>query len=680
MAGKRQHYIPRLLQRGFLDLSSEGAQQTWLHRRGVIPRRVSIRHIGVEDWFYSRKSQNFSPTLDDVISDIEQDLAPSLRNFRSSTPGSSCDPHEAAYAVVHLAFRTAHLRQIMSTSMSQLFSEAESLFLDPTRLSEMIGLTGRAPASPVTKAIRESASELEHLGIPATFSERLIAYEIREVGAKLVEQAVATLDPIFPNLFDSLADRIREAHNSIVATSPESNGWVSALTEFKWTIESGEDLILPDTVALACEKDGQLLPLLFTSAKDVEAVVMPISTDRMLVARKSDRTLIDVNHFNKEAAANSDSFFIAAKPITGNELIDLIGTAPANIIEKAISQAVRETERPQSEPDLLHPASHDRRNFSFNVSAIDFGDAEITRELAEIIESVVNILSRELPLHDLDGITIASDYEGALATLDRGDTDLPPIVRDKIDFGFGVGIPVTVSRAKVRKQHLVIAVELAEMWLSSNSEERAYGLATLTRLLAGIAHRTLYANAYDTSITLDSLSEPLHRIVSNVPITYWSARKTAFLTSDRQYDLSEFVIKGLDSAAEVICDALRLKPDEGNFDHTLVRVLECISPVVCHAAEWLGHRDGISETEEFMDNSLPERLKEHGLDGWLELFGRDLDACYEPDNTFNLEVVGRLSSHVERILWSLGIFCWPEGNSFRYVIADQAFTPPKFWA
>lgn len=58
MAGKRQHYVPRFLQRGFLaepENPTEESERTWLHRLGAPARRVGIGDVGVEDWFYSRK-------------------------------------------------------------------------------------------------------------------------------------------------------------------------------------------------------------------------------------------------------------------------------------------------------------------------------------------------------------------------------------------------------------------------------------------------------------------------------------------------------------------------------------------------------------------------------------------------------------------------------------------------
>ncbi|MET4117842.1 hypothetical protein ABIB85_004474 [Bradyrhizobium sp. JR1.5] len=73
MAGKRQHYVPRLFQRGFLHDPTKEADRTELHRRGSKAGVVGIADHAVEDWFCSRKSLDDSLTLDELIRDIEQD-------------------------------------------------------------------------------------------------------------------------------------------------------------------------------------------------------------------------------------------------------------------------------------------------------------------------------------------------------------------------------------------------------------------------------------------------------------------------------------------------------------------------------------------------------------------------------------------------------------------------------
>ena len=102
MAGKRQHYLPRLLQRGFLAETSDEAERTWLHRRDTTARLVGISDIGVSPWFYSRKSTDGSPTLDDAITEYERDLGRQVRKLREAPPRAPIDASLAAETVIHL--------------------------------------------------------------------------------------------------------------------------------------------------------------------------------------------------------------------------------------------------------------------------------------------------------------------------------------------------------------------------------------------------------------------------------------------------------------------------------------------------------------------------------------------------------------------------------------------------
>src|SRR5689334_506416 len=120
MAGKRQHYLPRLLQRGFLHDPAEEAERTWLHRPNTRAKLVGIRDVGVEDWFYSRKSIDHQPTLDDLITDIEGDLSNTIHALRAKSAGAIVNSQLAAHCVVHLVMRTDHLRGLMSKGFSAI--------------------------------------------------------------------------------------------------------------------------------------------------------------------------------------------------------------------------------------------------------------------------------------------------------------------------------------------------------------------------------------------------------------------------------------------------------------------------------------------------------------------------------------------------------------------------------
>lgn len=681
MSGKRQHYIPRLLQRGFLHDISDEAERTWLYRLDSDAKLVGIRSVGVEDWFYSRKALDGTPTLDDAITDLECDLGASVGALRASAPGSSTDAGEAARTVVHLVMRTAHLRQIFAAGMARITNEVEAMFTDSARLAEMIGLAEPMLASIVSDAIRDKAAEFAPAGIPAAFSERLITFEFRELGERLVEQTVAILGPIFPQMYEDIAGKMRDAHNSILETSHESNGWVAALAAFEWSVEAGVDLILPDAVALAREDDGPLMPLLFTKAANARAVVMPISSDRVLVGRVVGSAPIHLGEFNKAAAASCKTFFISAKPLKEDTLTALIGSALANAIEETISAAAREAQQTRSTagtvtaPALPHAFTH--QGFSYSVRLADFGDEILANEFAEVLQGVVGELSRDLPLHELDGFTLAVDYQAALATLDRGAADLPPVTSNALRYGLGVAKTVTVIRNGSRKEHLVIAAGLAQAWLSQDAEVRVTGLYTLVKLLAGIAHSTLYSGAMDTNFTPDAMKQEFHLAVAAAPAGYWSARQAAFVEPDQGQASADLVIECLAFAEREIAEERARIPESGEIRNVMICALECVSAVLGHVADWLGHRDGLAEGQSFAGSDLCERLKTRGLDRWIDLFGRDLAACYPPDGVLDLEMVTSLSPHVERLFWGLGIYCWPDDNGIRCLVTDRFFLPPQ---
>ncbi len=122
MAGKRQHYIPRFLQRGFLypDPVADAGERIWQYRKGAVPLLVGIRDAGVEDWFYSRKSVDGSLTLDDLITKAERPFLMPLAELRSQPLRAPVDPDLAARLVVHLVMRTNSVRRFFTQGANRI--------------------------------------------------------------------------------------------------------------------------------------------------------------------------------------------------------------------------------------------------------------------------------------------------------------------------------------------------------------------------------------------------------------------------------------------------------------------------------------------------------------------------------------------------------------------------------
>lgn len=675
MAGKRQHYVPRLLQRGFLDDPTDDAERTWLHRPGAGARLVGIRDVGVEDWFYSRKSPDGMPTLDDAITDYERDLAKNVRTLRDAAPGTAIDAVLAAETVVHFVLRAAHLRRIISSATTSASDEIAALFADPARLGTMLGLNGQTLSPTVTDAIAASAAKLVPAGFPSALTERLMGFLVREVGDQLVVQAVAMLGPLFPTLFGGLSAKIRETHNSLLEKPLDDNGWVAAFREFDWSVEEATDLILPDAIALSQEDGRPLEPLLFTTAADTSLVLMPVAHDRMLVGRRDRSARVDLSGFNEKAAAGCEAFFIAARSFDASDLSACIGTGPAAALAASIARTVREREHVRSlgTMDLApaQPREIAQGDFSYRVTLADFGDDLLAKEYADILQTVISALARELPLQSLDAITIAAHYDHALATLDRGDPALPPASSGALGYGIGIAKPVTVICDGQPKTHLVVAASLAEGWASRDPALRASSLHTLVAMLAGIAEAALYADGHAVRFTPDAIGRELHLAVARTPSGYWSAKRAAFVDPDQGESYAQLVIDSFDYAEDEIVTERARMADSSDIDAATARAIKCLTAVLSHAADWLGHRDGLADGQVFAGDDLPDRLKGRGLDRWIELFGRDLAACYPPDGTLDMSVVSSLSRHVERLLWSVGIYAWPDDDAMRCVVTDR---------
>lgn len=676
MAGKRQHYVPRLLQRGFLA-EVEG-ERTWLHRAGGPARLVGIKDVGTEDWFYSRKGVPGELTLDDAITAFEQDLGKDVATLRTTQPGTGVDPGLAARTTVHLVMRTAHLRKTIELGIDGIIDEIESLFTDPTRLGAMLGFDTPVLASAVTDAIRSTAHDLVPAGFPAPLSERLLSFLIRERGGELAAQAAAVLTPIFPTLFAGLANRVRDSHNAIVATPLDDHGWVNALNGFQWTIEAGVDLILPDSVALAREAGQPLAPLLFTTAADAELILLPVSHDRALVGRRDVSIAVDLTTYNAQAAASCQGFFIGARAFDAEALRHAIGSGPAQALVSSVSEAMHDAEAARhdwdgAEPPRAQPRTFALADFSFRVRLHDFGDDVLAQEYGAILQKVVGALSRDIPLHGLDGVTIAADYGDALEKLDRGDPDLPPVESGALDYGIGVAKPVTVLRDGNLKSHLVLSAGIADAWTSNDADLRASGLHLLIKMLAGIAHSTRYADT--PPFTPDVMSRELHLAVAHAPIGYWSAKQAAFVDPDQSKNYADLVITSLEFARSEIEAARGRMGNDNDIGEASLIALECVSAVLSHAADWLGHRDGLPSDQPFAGDDLAAKLAPSGLDHWLALFGRDLAASYGEDGAIDSTVVTALSRHVERLFWSLGIYCWPDNDDVRCVVSDRPLAP-----
>lgn len=85
-----------------------------------------------------------------------------------------------------------------------------------------------------------------------------------------------------------------------------------------------------------------------------------------------------------------------------------------------------------------------------------FDDGERAERLAHLIGAVVRELGRHMDLSRLDGVTVAFDYDEALAELDRGIATTRPLLRTSDEHLSGVAMAPAVLRDGLVKAHVVL--------------------------------------------------------------------------------------------------------------------------------------------------------------------------------------------------------------------------------
>src|SRR3954451_2575706 len=118
MSGRKQHFIPQSLLRGFgVERSKKTYVVAYTYDRGIFAPPTD--GIGAERSFYSELDvERTSETLDDRITDYEQRIPAVLNQLRQVS--AEADPAVAAELVTHLTVRNDHFRKAISTGGANL--------------------------------------------------------------------------------------------------------------------------------------------------------------------------------------------------------------------------------------------------------------------------------------------------------------------------------------------------------------------------------------------------------------------------------------------------------------------------------------------------------------------------------------------------------------------------------
>ncbi|RZK03386.1 MAG: hypothetical protein EOO76_03045 [Novosphingobium sp.] len=123
-----------------------------------------------------------------------------------------------------------------------------------------------------------------------------------------------------------------------------------------------------------------------------------------------------------------------------------------------------------------------------SVSVQGFDNLEAAQLLGQTVGEIVALVGTVIDVSMLDGITIAADYDAALAALDRGIDGLRPLSRSNSDEMQGIAMSPAVMRDGIVKTHLAFDAERLAPLMAEQILGQTISIADKAHAVRIIAH------------------------------------------------------------------------------------------------------------------------------------------------------------------------------------------------
>jgi Protein of unknown function (DUF4238) len=323
MSGRKQHFIPQSLLRGFGEPRGKKTYVVaYTFDRGVF--QTPTDGVAAERNFYAELGVEGGPeTLDDKITTYEQKIPASLAQLRLVT--THAEPTLAAELVTHLCVRNDHFRKVVSTGGAGLLSGLTDLMSDEGNSRRFLGVDNEQPsgviAAEFTKKIAELGPLLTAAGITKAQFEALAFNELKANFSLLHAETVGMLGALVDSIAGQMPDLTAGAQKKALAENLSPSLRVDMLSQYRWrTVEPPTGVVLPDCVAIGVDAKAEILPLMLADLDAVEVIYMPLATNRLLIGSKVESAQV-LDQINELLARCSWDFFVGGAPQPSSQYV-----------------------------------------------------------------------------------------------------------------------------------------------------------------------------------------------------------------------------------------------------------------------------------------------------------------------------------------------------------------------
>lgn len=687
MSGSNQHFIPQLLQRGFVSRRTATRSYVYCYSKNDEVRERTTRSLGAEQHFYSAPTNDGSPTLDDKITAYENGLAIKLNALREAISGHPVESALAAEIVTHLSARTRSMRSTFWKGITGLVDSLRDRLIDDDSVASFFRINDNSVDSVLVAAIRNAVNEQPEWGqfaaminVDKSVISKVMITLLREHFNSYSELLLQFSQRQLIPALSAATDTVPDGHNKALHRLMDEGVKRTDFLDMKWSIEEqpGYEFILPDCVSVSVGSEGNYAPFIVRKDMECDFILLPISHNRMLVGRRTLGKELDLARFNEQAASCCAEFFIARSlredliPLSmkiGSQAEEFLRSVAIEVIDDMLGGPISEGVETPLETERLE---------QYDVLFFDCGDADEAQRFANQIQPLIFKLSEFLDLGRLDGITVAYDYPRALVELDRGDARLPPASTVPESAGIGMAQSVLILRKNRIQFRIVIRYDIALALLSDDETAQSTALHLITDQLAQTDVITTIDRAFP-DVLLKPLDEyhasMLFREAYPAITGYFAARTSLDFGVDDFFEdqHTTHFSSAIQRYASEIPDVMADYQEHQNVDRLFAEVLEPVGQMMHSLSRHIGHQDRAGRN--FLDNTeVKVALDSQCLTEWAQRYAFELRQLWKSFGRWkSFDEFIDINVHVERLMWRHGLFSWPEGGGAHITVMPPAF-------
>lgn len=656
MAGRKQHYLPQHLLRGF-EASKAGKKiQVVVYKKDAPPYTTSTEGVAAQRDFYSQPGDGVIDTLDDMITAFESNtFIPFLDQARTVLPSARLDAVSAASAVVHLVVRAAHLRGSFAHFAQKMFTKFGGILNDPELVRKFIDIDSTSQKSLLSEEIQKAFKALPIEDLPLkerVIFEKMVRFRVREKFDALMLESAPVLREQLSMLEGALPEMAGRGHTQALQKSLAPAVRIEALKRLHWkvlAVEPPNNFVLPDCAAISSNASGQIQPVAMSSNEEIAWVAMPISAKQVLVGY-ADQEPPMLSNLNEHFAKCSLEFFVSS---TLHSDVEVLASLIGETLEVMTHDLIKDnfaTARPRR-------GNSATESNAFNVRIVPVGIELDAGKRTAIDQSIRQIFAQQCGAREadrLESIVVTNDvarevarlygraltpYETAVTmpgTVERLPDTVPPALRLILPERIGQLLFATDMRLKrsatLLVRHLLGRVSYLDYWFGD---------------IVPMAEGRVFTQRQSISLELTL------RFASH----YHGSVKAAPVAHESDLDDGEPLSAHALTVALAALEAARQQfMSHKNADALIADVVPALDMLLGTLAGYCGQRPHGAQLSQASPTC--EHLVRAGLWDWVSLFGQDLHRHYQSlaSKSSSVDQILTLSEHAERVLWQFGIF------------------------